>query len=103
MPRRQQPRKRPVTRSDETRRAAASASTSPDRLTPQQVARWAELIAEGHGDFPVDLAPPERDWLLVEVRSHLRDRLVHHIARAIAASVHSEAGFRSETDFHAKS
>jgi hypothetical protein len=101
MPQRHHLRRRPVHQPDETSPEPDSASTSSVRLTARQVASWAELIAEGRGDFPVDLTSPEQDRLLAEVRSRLQGRLVHHIARAIAAWVQSDAGPRSETDSHA--
>src|SRR5438874_796859 len=66
-------------------------------LNGDQLDRWADLIAEGRGEFPTDLAPSERDRLLVAVRRRLRDRLVRHTARAVAARLHREAGPRSET------
>ena len=56
-------------------------------LTHEQVQRWAELIADGRDSFPADLAPPDRDRLLAEVRRRRRDRLVLHIARAIACDL----------------
>jgi hypothetical protein len=42
------------------------------------------LIADGRDPFPADLLPPDRDRLLVEVSRRRRDRLIQHIARAIA-------------------
>lgn len=54
-------------------------------LTAEQVARWADVIAEGRDDFPEDLSSPSRVLLLAAVRERLRRRLVRHIARAIAA------------------
>jgi hypothetical protein len=53
-------------------------------LADDQVNRWAELIAGGRDRFPPDLPPSDRDRLLTEVRRRRRDRLVQHIARAIA-------------------
>jgi hypothetical protein len=54
------------------------------RLTPEQIERWAELIADGSDAFPADLPPPDQDRLLSAVQRRRRDRLVLHIARAIA-------------------
>jgi hypothetical protein len=51
---------------------------------PGQLQRWAELIADGREQFPTSLPPPDRDRLLAAVRRRRRDRLVQHIARAIA-------------------
>ena len=101
MPDRQRSRTRPVALPGEPRPEHEPAPTSPVRLTVHQFARWAELIAAGRGDFPTDLVASEQYHLLVEVRSRLRDRLVQHLARAIAASVHRDTGPRSETDSHA--
>jgi hypothetical protein len=70
-------------------------------LTDDQLDRWADLIADGRGEFPTELDPPHRDRLLVAVRCRLRDRLVRYIARAIAARLRREDGPRSETDSHA--
>jgi hypothetical protein len=53
-------------------------------LGPEQLRRWAELIADGRDQFPSDLPPPDRDRLLAEVRRRRRDRLVQHIGHAIA-------------------
>lgn len=53
-------------------------------LSDDQVARWADLIADGRGDLPDDLSPEDRQRLLAAVRQRLRDRLVRLIARAIA-------------------
>jgi hypothetical protein len=52
------------------------------------VARWADLIADGRGDLPDGLADVDRERLLAAVRQRLRERLVHLIARAIAARLH---------------
>ncbi len=53
-------------------------------LTPDQIARWAERIADGRDEFPADVADPDRSALADAVRSRLRDRLIRHVARAIA-------------------
>jgi hypothetical protein len=53
--------------------------------------RWATLIADGQDAFPADLPPPDRDRLLAEVRRRRRDRLVEHIARAIALDLRRAA------------
>jgi len=65
----------------------ASAAAIEPTLTQDQVQRWAELIAVGRDAFPVDLPPPDRDSLLAAVRRRRRDRLVLHIARAIACDL----------------
>jgi len=53
-------------------------------LTSEQIARWAERIADGRDEFPADLGEPDRSVLADAVRVRLRDRLVRHVARAIA-------------------
>lgn len=53
-------------------------------LTPEQIRRWATLIAAGEDEFPPALPPPDRDRLAGEVRALLRERLVDLIARAVA-------------------
>lgn len=69
-----QPRPRPAPREPEP---AAD-------LTSEQIARWAERIADGRDEFPADLGEPDRSALADAVRVRLRDRLVRHVARAIA-------------------
>lgn len=56
----------------------------PAGLTADQVAKWAERIAEGRDEIPADLADPDRTALAEAVHGRLRDRLIRHVARAIA-------------------
>jgi hypothetical protein len=90
------PRRRiPPTRLDPASDAPSAPEPSPPaeaRLSDEQVRRWAALIADGRGEFPADLSPPDRDRLLGELRQQLRARLVHLIARAVAQKLHREAG-----------
>lgn len=58
-------------------------------LSGDQVARWADLIADGRGDLSDDLSSEDRQRLLAAVRQRLRDRLVRLIARAIAWRLHT--------------
>jgi hypothetical protein len=69
------------------------ATTNPLERTrdPEQLKLWAELIADGYDHFPVDLAPSDRMRLLAEVRRRRRERLVRHIARAIALDLRGNA------------
>ncbi len=53
-------------------------------LTSEQIARWADRIADGRDEFPADLGGPDRAALADAVRGRLRDRLVRLVARAIA-------------------
>jgi hypothetical protein len=101
MPCGQHPGTGPVTGPDGNEPGPIPALAGTAGLTRDQIGRLADLIAEGRGDLPADLSPPEQDRLLDEVRRRLRDRLVHFLARAIAAQLNRDAGPRSETDHHA--
>jgi len=57
-------------------------------LTPDQIQRWAALIADGAGEFPQELPAPDRDRLVGEVRRRLRARLITLVARAIAQDLY---------------
>jgi predicted RNA-binding Zn ribbon-like protein len=70
--------------SDPNVRPPRPAPVTPTGLTPDQIARWAERIADGRDEFPADVADPDRSALAAAVRGRLRDRLVRHVARAIA-------------------
>jgi hypothetical protein len=79
-------------------------TTTPDiraGWTDAQIDRWADLIAEGRGEIPSDLAPTYRDRLVLAARRRLRDRLVQHIARAIAARLGRDDGRSREKGSHA--
>ena len=65
-------------------------------LSPDQIRRWADRIADGHGQVPEDLGVADRDRLEAEVRQRLRDRLVRHIARVLAVTIQREASQRQE-------
>src|SRR5205823_14082846 len=67
---------------------------------PDQVARWAELIADGRDEFPADLDQLDRTALLAAVRRRLRERLIRLVARAVAARIYREAraGLEVPTD-----
>jgi hypothetical protein len=67
-------------------------------LDHDQLERWAQLIADGRGEFPTGLATHDHDPLLAAVRRRLRDRMVRHTARAIAARLRHDAGPQSEND-----
>src|SRR5579871_1507004 len=72
--------------------AERSSPTTLAALTPQQVDRLAELIADGCYELPSELEPADRDRLIGEVRARLRNRLVRLIARALAHRLHRESG-----------
>ena len=61
-------------------------------LTPEQLGRLAQLVADGRSEFPMELEQVDRDRLVVEVRHRLRKRLFRLIARALASQWHREAG-----------
>ena len=70
----------------------------PAELSREQIERWAERIADGRDKFPEELSGSNRDRLSSEVRRRLRNRLIHLIARAIAANLRRDAGlFRKES------
>ncbi len=56
-------------------------------LTPEQIQRWARLIAEGRGELPAELDAASRDLLVDEVRRLLKARLIRFVARVIAADI----------------
>lgn len=64
---------------------ATRESEHANRLAHDQIARWADRIADGRDEFPTDLAEPDRSALADAVRLRLRDRLITLVARAIAA------------------
>ena len=78
---------------------AAAADSGPSRgraddqlmqLTDAQINRWADLIAEERDGFPDNVSLEDRERLTTAVRERLRRRLVHLIARAIAARLHHQ-------------
>jgi hypothetical protein len=64
----------------------------PDRLTDDQIGRLAEMIADGRCEIPNDLRPADQKRLSQGVRRRLRERLLRHVARAIAQQFHREGG-----------
>jgi hypothetical protein len=101
MPRHQRPRTAPVAPAREPTDATTTPAPSPAGLSPEQVDRWAALIADGRDVFPDDLPSPDRDRLLAAVRDALRSRLVRLIARAIAARLHRRLRPDTENPNHA--
>jgi len=59
-------------------------------LTPEQMDRFAALIATGEAEFPGGLSREQEEELTGEVRTRLRRRLVHLIAHRIALDIRSE-------------
>jgi hypothetical protein len=75
------------------RTVSAVGSTSDSlALTPEQMARWAALIARGEAEFPPSLTRAQEEQLRHEVRQQRRARLVQFIARQIARSLAWSAG-----------
>ena len=60
--------------------------------TPEQRMHLAQLVADGELPFPGDLPLELEQQLLSEVQRRRRERLVRHIARAIAEDILRGAG-----------
>jgi hypothetical protein len=58
-------------------------------LTPEQMDRYADLVAGGKAELPNGLLPAQERDLVGKVRSRLRRRLVSFIARQIARDLRS--------------
>ena len=86
---------RPDAGSDDTTTMSANPAAYAG-LTDDQIQRWADLIAERGGEFPSELAPSDQERLVVAVRSRLRQRMIRHIARAVAANLRRDAESRQE-------
>ena len=54
-------------------------------LSPDQLDKWAERIADSRDIFPVELMDTDRAELAGAIRMKLQDRLLRHVSRAIAA------------------
>lgn len=91
-----------MTRQEPGRKEPAASAVSA-ALTSEQVTRWAERIADGRDSFPSHLHHDDCERLAKAVRERLRVKLVHLIARAIAARLHRSAGPDTEVQKHAKS
>ncbi len=59
-------------------------------LTPEQMDRYADLVAAAEAEFPDGLSREQEEELTGEVRTRLRRRLVHLIAHRIALDIRSE-------------
>ena len=69
---------------------SSSDPNPPAGLTSDQIARWTDRIADGQDEFPADLSDPDRSVLAEAVRRGLRDRLLRHVARAVACQLAGE-------------
>ena len=56
-------------------------------LVPDELNRWADLVANTEVAFPEGLTAVDRARLLEDVRRRRRSRLVQFIARAIAQDI----------------
>jgi hypothetical protein len=71
-----------------TRPAACPSPGDPAQsLTPEQIRRWAALIADGSSELPSDLPEQDEARLTAEVRLLLRTRLIATIAEIIAVDI----------------
>jgi hypothetical protein len=95
MPRKSQERtsSHPATDTSSALRTACDVERS--GLTDDQVACWADLIADGQDTFPTDLTPQDHDRLLTQVRSRLRARLARFVVRQIASDIKRATGSQS--------
>lgn len=73
----------------------------PGKLADEQVARLADLIAEGRFEFPSDLSATDIERLRRQVQALLRNRLVRFIARAVAHYLHRATQQDPENSPHA--
>jgi hypothetical protein len=83
------------------RQPATQTTSAPPAATPEQLMRLAQLVADGELPFPGNLPLERKQRLLSEVQRRRRDRLVRHVARAIAEDILREAGpfsRRSQSD-----
>ena len=58
-------------------------------LTPEQMDRYAGLVAAGEAELPDGLLPEQEDELIRKVRDRLRRQFVIFVARQIARDVRS--------------
>src|SRR5262249_50888357 len=72
-------------------RTGSTATPQASALSEGEIDRWADLIADGQASFPADLPPIDQDRLRAAVQRRRRNRLVRHIARAIALDLRRAA------------
>jgi hypothetical protein len=65
-----------------------AAGASP--LPPEQLTRWAHLVADGREAMPAGLTPAQHAEMLRQVRRLRRRRLVRYIARQVALDLHRD-------------
>jgi len=61
-----------------------------ESLTPEQIDKYAELVATGEAEFPDGLPQDQHEDLTTKVRSRLRRRMTLLVARAIAQDIRLE-------------
>jgi hypothetical protein len=71
--------------------AADGPSQDHKQLSPEQIARWAELLAKGETEFPDGLRAAQKKQLEQDVRRLRCARLVQFIARCIADDIWLES------------
>jgi hypothetical protein len=96
MPRKTRPPINSISSNDFTARTQPTFDSDSGTLSPDQIRRWSELIADGRCEFPTALLPADSERLTAELRTLLRNRLVGLVARAIATQLHREAGNKRE-------
>lgn len=101
MPRKNSERSEPASIDQATPLASPDPGTALARLTPDQLDRWAGLIAAGQDEFPENLAAADRERLAEIVRHRLTDRLIRYIAQAIAAELNRGKQANLECSSHA--
>jgi hypothetical protein len=60
-------------------------------LTSEQLARWAQLVADGQEAFPDEHSSLQRQQMLEQVRTRRRARLVNYICQQVARDIHRGA------------
>jgi hypothetical protein len=71
-------------------------SSEPLVLSPDQLARWCDVIACGDAEIPPGLVHSQEEELQQQVRQLRRTRLVQFIARQIALDIARKAGASSK-------
>ena len=70
------------------------------RLTQDQIERLADLIVKGVAHLPTNLESSDQEHLVIAIRQRLRDRMIRHIARTLAAKFRHEIEPKPEFRFH---
>jgi hypothetical protein len=73
-----------------------SPSGSPDSANQLNLARLAQLVADGQAPLALPLEPSARSSLIRRVSQLRRERLLRFVARAIAYDIHQSRGDSQE-------